>query len=96
MHCNSPPFVGSCPKIHSDTLKEAFEADGDKAMFDSLIERDFVARINDIDRTIRRSRQRVEEEKGEESSNVESNPDLLRIQAEIEKYSADAEAAVEK
>lgn len=35
----------------------------------------------------------MEEEKGEESSNPETNPELLRIHAEIERCTAAAEAA---
>ncbi len=44
---------GTCPKIHSDVLKESFEKSNDPTMFDSLIEREFVSRINDVDRTIK-------------------------------------------
>jgi hypothetical protein len=35
----------------------------------------------------------VEDEKAEESSNPDSNPDILRVQAEVEKTTSEAEAA---
>ena len=34
-------------------LKEKFERDNDPYMYDALIERDFLTRINDIDRSIK-------------------------------------------
>ena len=40
-----------------------------------------------------RARARVEDEKAEESSNPDSNADVLRIQAEVEKTTTEAEAA---
>lgn len=44
---------GPCELIHSDELKEKFERDNDPFKYDALIERDFLARINDIDRSIK-------------------------------------------
>lgn len=58
MFVNTKADEGSCSKLHSDSLKEDFEKQGDQFMFDSFIEREFTARIIEIDRTIKRSRAR--------------------------------------
>lgn len=39
---------------------------------------------------------RVEEVKGDESINSETNTDIMRIQAEIERLTSEAESAAEK
>lgn len=46
--------------------------------------------------TLKRARARVEDEKAEESSNPDSNGDIIRIQAEVEKTTTEAEAAGER
>jgi hypothetical protein len=46
--------------------------------------------------TIQRARARVEEEKQDEASNPETNTDILRIQAEMEKLVDQAEVAGEQ
>jgi hypothetical protein len=96
MFVNTKMDDGPCELVHSQDLKEKFEKDNDPFKYDSLIERDFLTRISDIDRSIKRARSRVEDEKSEESSNdPNSNGEILRIQADVEKYTADAEAAGE-
>ena len=45
--------MGPCPKIHSDVLKEEFEASGNPYIFDHLVEREFGAKINEVDRSIK-------------------------------------------
>lgn len=47
----------------------------------------------EFESTSQRARARVEDEKAEESSNPDSNPDILRVQAEVEKTTSEAEAA---
>lgn len=44
---------GPCELVHSEELKEKFERDNDPFMYDALIERDFLTRITDIDRSIK-------------------------------------------
>lgn len=96
MFVNTKMDDGPCELVHSQDLKEKFEQEKDPFKYDSLIERDFLTRISDIDRSIKRARSRVEDEKSEESSNdPNSNGEILRIQADVEKYTADAEAAGE-
>ena len=53
MFTNTKVDDGPCQLVHSDDLKESFERNGDLAMFDDQIERDFMLKINDMDRTIR-------------------------------------------
>lgn len=53
MFVNTKADCGACPKIHSDPLKYQFEHSDDQTIFDNEIERDFIGRINDIDRTIK-------------------------------------------
>lgn len=53
MFVNTKMDDGPCELVHSDELKEKFERDNDPFKYDSLIERDFLARINDIDRSIK-------------------------------------------
>lgn len=53
MFVNTKMDDGPCELVHSDELKEKFERDNDPYKYDSLIERDFLARINDIDRSIK-------------------------------------------
>jgi LUC7 N_terminus len=53
MFVNTKMDDGPCELVHSDELKEKFERDNDPYKYDALIERDFLARINDIDRSIK-------------------------------------------
>jgi hypothetical protein len=50
---NTKVDPGPCDKVHLEELKEQFEQSGDLYIFDAEIERDFLNRINDIDRTIK-------------------------------------------
>ncbi len=55
MFVNTKMDCGPCPKIHSEPLKDEFERTmtGEKLnMFDHLVEREFNARVNEIDRII--------------------------------------------
>jgi RNA-binding protein Luc7-like 2 len=56
MFVNTKADTGPCEKIHSDPLRYEFERNGDLGMFDNEVEREFVARISDIDRTIKVTR----------------------------------------
>lgn len=47
---------GPCPKIHTEQLKQAFEDHGDPYMYDSVIEKEFTARLNEADRIIKVTR----------------------------------------
>ena len=53
MFVNTKMDDGPCELVHDEELKEKFEADQDPSMFDSMIERDFLNRISDIDRSIK-------------------------------------------
>ena len=53
MFVNTKMDDGPCELVHSEELKEKFERDNDPFMYDALIERDFLTRINDIDRSIK-------------------------------------------
>lgn len=53
MFVNTKMDDGPCGLVHSEELKEKFERDNDPFKYDSLIERDFLARIVDIDRSIK-------------------------------------------
>ena len=53
MFVNTKMDDGPCELVHSEELKEKFERDNDPYMYDALIERDFLTRINDIDRSIK-------------------------------------------
>jgi LUC7 N_terminus len=55
MFVNTKMDCGPCSKLHSDIMKDEFENKftGDKAhVFDHIIEREFTARVYDIDRII--------------------------------------------
>jgi hypothetical protein len=94
MLINTKVGEGPCPLAHPEELKEQFEKAGDPYMYDDMIERDFTNRLADIDRTIRRAQARVEEEnKADELINPETNPDVLRLQTDATRLTADAEAA---
>lgn len=53
MFVNTKMDFGPCERYHSEDLKEDFEKNGDVNMFDTVVERDFMSRINDIDRSIK-------------------------------------------
>ena len=53
MFVNTKMDEGPCPKIHTEQLKQAFEDHGDPYMYDSVIEKDFTARLNEADRIIK-------------------------------------------
>jgi hypothetical protein len=53
MFVNTKADDGPCQLYHSEDLKEDFEKNGDPYMFDSIIEREFMNRISDIDRSIK-------------------------------------------
>lgn len=44
---------GPCPKIHSEALKAEFERSSDRYMYDNIIEKEFIARLNEADRVIK-------------------------------------------
>ena len=53
MFVNTKMDDGPCDLVHSEELREKFERDNDPFKYDSLIERDFLTRIGDIDRSIK-------------------------------------------
>ena len=93
MFVNTKMDDGPCSLIHSEEMKEKFEKDGDLEMYDDLIERDFSNRCADIDRTIRRCRARVEEDNKADELNVETNPEILQLQSDMQKLTNEAEIA---
>jgi hypothetical protein len=44
---------GSCPKVHSDELKENFQKSGDLCIFDYQLEKEFTRRLAEADRIIK-------------------------------------------
>ena len=93
MFVNTKMDDGPCSLIHSEEMKQKFEKDGDLEMYDDLIERDFSNRCADIDRTIRRCRARVEEDNKADELNVETNPEILQLQSDMQKLTNEAEIA---
>ena len=93
MFVNTKMDDGPCSLIHSEEMKEKFEKDGDVEMYDDLIERDFSNRCADLDRTIRRCRARVEEDNKADELNVETNPEILQLQSDMQKLTNEAEIA---
>lgn len=85
MFVNTKMDEGPCDKIHSESIKAAFEKSNDIYMFDSFIEKEFLARLAESEKIIKRARQRVEEEKSDEDLNPEINPEVLKVHAEMSK-----------
>ena len=50
---NTKMDEGPCPKVHSEALKVEFESGPDRYIFDNVVEKEFMARLNDADRTIK-------------------------------------------
>jgi hypothetical protein len=50
---NTKMDEGPCPKIHSEPLKAEFERGSDRYMYDNIIEKEFIARLNEADRVIK-------------------------------------------
>ncbi len=86
---------GPCEKVHSEAFKADFEKFGDLYMYDALLDKEFSARLVEVDRLIKRARARVEDDKIDESLNPDVNPDILRIHAEMSKIIVETEAAAE-
>lgn len=84
---------GPCPKVHSDALKNDFEAAGDAGMYDHILEREFNYRLSEADRTIKRARLRVEDDRVDMELNPDLNPDMIRIHNEMSRIIQDAERA---
>jgi hypothetical protein len=53
MFVNTKADCGPCQRVHSEPLTTEFERNGDPGLFDNEVERDFLTRIADIDRTIK-------------------------------------------
>lgn len=90
---NTKMDEGPCPKVHSEALKLDFQRHNDPYMFDSLLEKEFAARITEADRIIKRARMRVEDDKIDESINPDINPEVLNLNSEITKVVTEAENA---
>jgi len=82
-------------KVHSEALKAAFERHGDMHMYDSLIEREFSSKVVEADRVIKRARNRIEEEKIDESVNPDVNPEVIRLNGFISSLLTEAERAAD-
>jgi len=83
MFVNTKVDIGPCKNLHSDELKAKFEKCAPEVrMYDIMIERDFTQRIADLERSIRKSHARLEEEKMMEA-NPESNTEVIGITAEM-------------
>ncbi len=50
---NTKMDEGPCPNIHSDVLKAAFEKSTDLYKYDSMLEREFINRINEVEKIIK-------------------------------------------
>jgi len=84
MFVNTKMDTGPCKNLHSDELRAKFERSGtDLHVYDAMIERDFNARIAEVERSIRKSHARLEEEKMMEA-NAECNAEVIAITAEIQ------------
>eukprot|EP01039_Chlorochromonas_danica_P005091 gene5091-5595_t len=92
---NTKMDEGPCERIHSEAFKLDFQKHNDPFMYDQLIEKEFSLRIAEADRIIKKARQRVEDDKIDESTNPDINPDIIRINGEMAKLIQEAEQAVE-
>jgi hypothetical protein len=96
MFVNTKMDEGPCDKIHSDAVKAVFQKSNDIHMYDNFLEKEFLSRIAEADRIIKRARARVEDDKvDDEELNPDINPDMLRIHAEISRVIKLAENFVE-
>jgi hypothetical protein len=85
MFVNTKMDEGPCDKIHSESIKATFEKSGDLYIFDNFIEKEFLSRLAESEKIIKRARHRVEEEKTDEELNPEINPEVLKVHAEMSK-----------
>jgi hypothetical protein len=90
---NTKMDEGPCPKVHSEVLKQEFEKHGDKFMYDHALEKEFNHRLAEADRIIKRARMRVEDDKLDEESNPDLNPEIMRIHDEMSRIISEAEQA---
>lgn len=88
MFINTKVDCGSCSKVHSDGLKAKYKNSKNPYKYDSILERDFLNRVADVDRTIKRARIRVEEEKQVDET---ASPDILKYRMLMRKAANDAE-----
>ncbi len=95
MFANTKSSCGPCPKVHSAQLKEAFEKEGQIDRYDHELEREFEVRVAEIDRFIERNREKLGETRGSEVEVPELNPEVIKLQLEIESSYDAAEAAGE-
>ena len=95
---NTKMDLGPCKKVHSESLKTDFNNHPRcKDMFDHLLEREFSRHISEIDRVIKRGRQRVEDEnKIEALYDPEKNVEVVNINKQISRAISDAEQESEK
>jgi RNA-binding protein Luc7-like 2 len=96
MFVNTKMDEGPCTRVHSDALKEEFERSGDTTIFDHNLEHELLKRISDVDRSIERARSRLDEEKVDDTTNPDLNPDVVAITTEIAKSSAEMDVAGEE
>jgi hypothetical protein len=87
---------GKCSQIHSESLKMDFERDGDPDAYNSLIEREFLERIAETDRSIGRKRDELDDNKKPEAEVPELNHEVIELQAEIEATISQAEVEGEE
>lgn len=91
---NTKMDTGPCSKVHSDELKAQYEkSSADQYRYDSTLEREFLHRINEAEKIIRRARQRVEDDKIDENLDPDVNPDIIRINQEMSSLLAAAQTA---
>ena len=88
MFINTKMDCGSCPKLHSDALKAKYKSSKNPYKYDSILERDFSNRVADIERTIKRARIKVEEEKQVDET---VHPEMLKYRMQMRKAADDAE-----
>jgi len=88
MFINTKMDCGSCPKLHSDALKAKYKSSKNPYKYDSILERDFSNRVADIERTIKRARIKVEEEKQVDET---AHPEMLKFRMQMRKAADDAE-----
>lgn len=88
MFINTKVDCGSCSKIHSDNLRLKYKSSKNPYKYDSLLERDFSNRVADIDRTIKRARIKVEEEKQvDETASLE----ILKLRLQMKRSAEEAD-----
>lgn len=90
---NTKLDLGPCPKFHTQEFKKSFESNlVDLEYYENTLEKEILSYLNDVDKKIKRSRARLESDdlKGIQ---IESNPFVLKLNADIMKLIDEIETA---